>query len=42
MSTNLPQGKKKKKKIVIEDNDYLRMNDDDFFGRGIETILGNL
>jgi len=38
----IPQGAKKKKKLIIEENDYLRMNDDDFYGRGIEMILGNL
>jgi hypothetical protein len=41
MSTLITK-KKATKKVVIEENDVLRMNDDDFFGRGIETILGNL
>ncbi len=42
MSTILPLKGNKKKKVAIDENDYIRINDDDFFGRGIETILSQL
>mgnify|MGYP006951065085 CR=1 FL=1 len=42
MSTGAPKGKKKKKKLVIDENDNIWINDDDFYGWGIESILSQL
>ena len=39
MSTLIQTGKKKKKKIIVDENDNIRINDDDFYGRGMESIL---
>lgn len=39
MTTQVQTGKKKKKKIVVDENDNIRINDDDFYGKGIESIL---
>ncbi len=42
MTTQVQTDKKKKKKIVVDENDNIRINDDDFYGKGIESILAQL